>query len=334
MSIAEGREISKRFEARQEEIGPSANRGERGQAGDALFDPPFRNLELERAVLCPDDRIAFVPELVEVLVVDPHILRELELPDQTPADDERGDAALDPIVRGTLREWRAVRRAAANHPAAVHVGSRIARIHPAAMRAQRYRIAVRILVLVAEVVVALHVGTERWIVFLRRQHQRRATAPATHQLRGNQLLPLGSLSMLTQEVPKRAHVLLQAAIGQVAAVAREGFGLRQSYVTVLVRIAEDELPGLERRPGSRCGLAGSFDNGLRQPVPIPEVVVGIVERWSGLELEGRKHLHTRALREELLVFGHTPRALGRVSGEQDADRMQLVTRQPTDPGVG
>ena len=47
-----------------------------------------------------DDRVAFVAEFVEVLVVDPHILRKLKLPDQTRADDESRDdsrGGWDPV---------------------------------------------------------------------------------------------------------------------------------------------------------------------------------------------------------------------------------------------
>ena len=50
-----------------------------------------------------DDRVALVAELVEILVVDPDILRELELADKARADDEGRDAALPAVVRLGLR---------------------------------------------------------------------------------------------------------------------------------------------------------------------------------------------------------------------------------------
>jgi hypothetical protein len=63
-----------------------------------LADRALRDGELHRAVLGAADRVAFVAEFVECLVVDPHVLRELELTHEVGADDDGGDAAVDPIV--------------------------------------------------------------------------------------------------------------------------------------------------------------------------------------------------------------------------------------------
>ena len=104
---------------------------------------------------------------------------------------------------------------------------RVARIHAPDVRAERDRIAVRVHLAVVEVVVALQVGAERRVVLLGRQHERRAAAPAAHQLRRDQLLLLRRLAVLAEELAERADVLLELAVGEIAAVAGQASGLRQ-----------------------------------------------------------------------------------------------------------
>ena len=123
--------------------------------------------------------------------------------------------------------WRAVGGAAADHAAPVHVRGRVAGIHPPHVRAERNRIAMRIHFLVVEVVVALRVGAQRGIVFVRAPDEWRAAAPASHQFRCDQLLLLRSVAVLAQEIAKPDHMLLQTAIGHEAAVTGKNFWLRQ-----------------------------------------------------------------------------------------------------------
>ena len=59
---------------------------------------PIRNRVVQCAVLVPDDGVAFIAKFVERLVVDPHILGELELAHQAGANDERGDTALHTVI--------------------------------------------------------------------------------------------------------------------------------------------------------------------------------------------------------------------------------------------
>src|SRR5215207_5824155 len=87
--IAEAGQVPQRLQHRKKEVGPAPNGRERREASDALFDRTLRNLVLQCSILRPDDRIALIPELVKVLVVDPYVLGELELPDETGADHER-----------------------------------------------------------------------------------------------------------------------------------------------------------------------------------------------------------------------------------------------------
>ena len=113
----------------------------------------------------------------------------------------------------------------------------------------------RVLLLVVEVIVALRVRAERRVVPLRSQHERRAAAPAPHQLGGNQLLRLRSGPIRLEEVAERADMLFQATIGHEAAVAREDLRLRLSdRWTGFIRVAENELSWLQRGAGARCGF--------------------------------------------------------------------------------
>src|SRR5262245_39047396 len=94
-----GREILQRPETGQEKVRAALHGGEGRQARDLLPDRPLRDRVVERAVLTADDRVVLVAKLVKVPVVDPDVLRELELADQARTDDERRNPALPSIVR-------------------------------------------------------------------------------------------------------------------------------------------------------------------------------------------------------------------------------------------
>ena len=168
-----------------------------------------------------------------------------------------------------------------------------------------------------------------------RQHERCAATPATHELRRHELLLLGRLAVLAQEVAKPSDVFLQAAIGHVAAVAGKDFRLRQIGArSVLVRVAEDEFARLERRAGARRRrLAGAFDDRLRKPVAVAEVIVRIVERRRRLQVQRRKHLHALALRDEFFVLDLATAALGGIAGEQDDDGVEVRAGETAHPVI-
>ena len=130
-------------------------------------------------------------------------------------------------------------------------------------------------------------------------------------------------------------MLLQAAIGHVAAVAGENFGLRQiGGRSVFVRVAEDEFARLERRAGAgRRHFAGAFDDRLRKPVAVAEMVVRIVERRRRLQVQRREHLHAFALCDELVVLGDAACALGGVAGKQDGDGVEVRAGEAAHPVV-
>ena len=183
----------------QEEVRPARQGGERRQPFVDLADRPLGDLEVQCAVLGSADRVVLVAEFVEGAVVDPDVLRELELTDQAGADDERGDAAVHPVVGRALGQCRTVGGAAANHPAPVHVVRGVARVEASRVRSQRAGIPERIHLLVVEVVVAHRVRAQLGIVLVRCQHQRRAAAPAAHELRGEQLLIVRRVGVLAAD---------------------------------------------------------------------------------------------------------------------------------------
>src|SRR5436190_23301289 len=87
----ESREISEGPDAREEEVG-AAFQGRKGRQTDDL--PPYgplRDGEVVAAVLVADERVAFVPKLLELRVVDPYVLQKLELAHQARAPHEGGD---------------------------------------------------------------------------------------------------------------------------------------------------------------------------------------------------------------------------------------------------
>jgi hypothetical protein len=99
MGAAQLCEVSKCLEAGQKEVGPASHRRESRQIGDFFPDRALRDLVFQRAILGADDRVAFVAELVKAPVICPNVLRELELPDEASANDERRDAALRAVLR-------------------------------------------------------------------------------------------------------------------------------------------------------------------------------------------------------------------------------------------
>ena len=185
--------------------------------------------EVQGAVLGAADRVVLVAEFVEGLVVDPDVLGELELAHQARADDERGDAAVDAVLGCAVGQRRTVGGTAADHPAAVHVVGGVARIEPPGVRSQRARVAVRVHLLVVEVVVAHRICAQFGIVGVRRQHQRRAAAPAAHELRRQQFLPFRGVGILAQVVAERPDMFLQPPVRHVTTVARQHLAAREDW---------------------------------------------------------------------------------------------------------
>ena len=97
----------------------------------------------------------------------------------------------------------------------------------------------RVHLCVIKIVAALRISAELWIVLIRREDKRSAAPPSSHQLGGHQLLLFRCFAMGSEEIAKRAYVLLHFQIGNIAAVARKNFRLWHSGSrTFFVRIAK------------------------------------------------------------------------------------------------
>ena len=86
----------------------------------------------------------------------------------------------------------------------------------------------RIHVRVSEGIVALKIGAETWIIFVRREDKRSPAPPPSHQLGGYQFLLLGCFPMFPEKIAKCAHMLFHHQIRDVAAVTRKNPRLRHS----------------------------------------------------------------------------------------------------------
>ena len=192
----------------------------------------------------------------------------------------------------------------------------------------------RVHLLVGEVVVALRVGAR----VSGSSFSGASTSGAPLRQRPISLAAISSCSSAVspccaEEVAKLPHMLLEPAIGHVAAVPRENF--RPGTVgddTVFVGVAKDELARLQRLAGSGRRLdAVSFDGRLRQPVAIAEMLVRVAKRRNGVKVEHREDLDAGAAGDELLVLRDAPVVLRVVPREENDDRVQIGARKPADP---
>jgi hypothetical protein len=154
------------------------------------------------------------------------------------------------------------------------------------MRPNGTAVAVGVHLAIVEVVGALGIGAEFWVVLDGTERERSTAAPATHKLRGHKFLFFRSLSVLAKEIAKRADVLLHAEIGDVASVAREDIGLwGDRYIAALVDLTNEELTCLDRLfPATGLFGVNSFDERMRETVAISAVFVRTRKRRNGFEV--------------------------------------------------
>src|SRR5690349_5317673 len=87
------------------------------------------------------------------------------------------------------------------------------------------------------------------------ERERCAAAPAAHQLGGQPLLVSRRGCVPAEEGAEACHVLVELAPDQVGTVVPQARGLwRGRQFVALIRVAEDELPGV--RTGSWPGSTG------------------------------------------------------------------------------
>src|SRR5438034_9951720 len=191
---------------------------------------------------------------MKVFVVDPDVLREFELPDKACANNKRGDSTFLAIFWRAFSKVRTIGRSWTNHAPAIYVGGCVARIHAADVRAERDSIPVWVHFFVVKIIGPLHIRAKLRIISFRREHKRRAAAPAAHELSRDQFLFFRRFAMLAQKITECTDMLLHAAIRHVLTVAGKDFRLRQRWNDLLlVGITENELARFHRPPkaGSR-----------------------------------------------------------------------------------
>ena len=150
-----------------------------------------------------------------------------------------------------------------------------------------------------------------------------------------QLLLLRRIPVRTKEVPEPAHVLLHPAIGHKASVAREDLRWRQGHGAVLVRVTEDKLSGLEGRTGAgRRHFTRALDHRLGKAVAVAEMIMGVIERWDGLNIKRRERFDAFAFGQELGMFERTTLQFRRITCKQDHDGMQVGACSLVDPVRG
>jgi hypothetical protein len=177
--------------------------------------------------LSADHWIVLIAELVEIRVVYPNVLNELELADETRADHERRVAAIDTIFGRAFRQSWTECGSATDYFAPPDIPHRrVTRIHPPNMGSERYGISLWIHRRVIEVIVALRVVGDRRIVFFRKNERSAAGQ------RPMSFAPSSSCSSAvgppcSRKTPRKAHMLLEPPIGHLTAVTRQDFRLRQ-----------------------------------------------------------------------------------------------------------
>src|SRR6266404_169765 len=207
MTIAQGRQVSECSDAWQKKVSPTSDRGESLQARDLFPNWPFGDGHVKRAVMGPEDGISLVPQFMEIRIICPHIHRKLKLADKACATDERGDSSLDSIFRRTPRQRRTVCPSAPDHLPSVHIHCGVPRVHAPNVGTKRAGIPVRIDIRISEGIIALKIGAETWIIFIRSEDKRSPAPPPSHQLGSNPFLLLGCFAMFPEKIAKCAHML-------------------------------------------------------------------------------------------------------------------------------
>ena len=137
----------------------------------------------------------------------------------------------------------------------------------------------------------------------RRERQRRAAAPAPHQLRREQLPLLLGLGVLVQEAIERPDARLVLAQPDERAVASQHVGPRhRKRHAGLAGIAEDELAGLDRRSLAGQGIdAAALDGGLADRILVAQRV-----EVARLGAEVLRHQHGEAGKSLVLLSRQSP----------------------------
>src|SRR5579885_1724015 len=127
-------------------------------------------------------------------------------------------------------------------------------------------------------------------------------------------------------------MLFETQVGQVTAVARKNFGLRERRQTFLIRIAKKKFPCFDRPRGAGGrGAIEAFNRDLRKTIAIAEVFVRVVEGRYGFEIQSGEQFDGRRPRKKGRVILPAALALGDIAREQDDDRVKIGASDVADP---
>src|SRR5215217_4942113 len=189
-SARELTEPTQRPDAGHEVVVPATVAHERGKPSETSVDGPLRDGERVVLGVRSDEGVDRVGSADGAAVVDPLFLHELELACDVGIEGHEDESSVGAVVfeQSRFEPWP-VGRAAADDAVKPHfvANDGVARVRAPSVRPNR-ALEAELVVAVEEVIVAGVVGTERRVVFVRRERERGAAGPASHDLRGD---PLG-----------------------------------------------------------------------------------------------------------------------------------------------
>src|SRR5262249_51713495 len=188
-----------------------------------------------------------ISQLMEARIVGPDVHGKFELADKARASHKGGNSPLYAVVGGTLWQRRTVSSSTPNHLPPVHVRRRVAWVHAPNVRSERTAITMRVHGSVIEVIVPAGISPQAGVILVRREHQRSAASPTSHQFRGDPFLLFRCLPVLSEEITKRTHMLFHPEISHIAAVFGKSLRLRHSRSrSLFIAIAKEKFTCFDR----------------------------------------------------------------------------------------
>src|SRR5215203_3299727 len=279
-SARELTEPTQRPDAGHEVVVPATVAHERGKPSETSADGPLRDGERVVLGVRGDEGVDLVGSAHGAAVVDPLFLHELELACDVGIEGHEDESSVGAVVFEQSRfEPGPVGRAAADDAVKPHFAADdgVARVRAASVRPNG-ALEAALVVAVEEVVVAGVVGTERRVVFVRRERERGAAGPAPHDLRGDPLGVRVALRGASDVAAESGDIRVQLAEDQVAPIPPQGVGLGDgSDAARLVGVAQYELSRFDRLLlGVRGGDPAAFHRGLRDAVAEIEGVAPVL----------------------------------------------------------
>src|SRR5215212_10475756 len=280
-SAREVSEPTQRPDAGNEVVVPPTVAHERGKPSQTSADRPLRDGELVVLGVRSDEGVDLLGSADGAAVVDPLLLDELELACDVGIEGHEDESSVGAVVFEQPRfEPGPVGRAAADDAVKPHffaADDGVARVRAPSVRPNR-ALQAALVVAVEEVVVAGVVGTERWVVFVRRERERGAAGPASHDLRGDPLGVRLALRGASDVAAESGDIRVELAEDQVAPIAPQGVGLGDGRDAArLVGVAQYELSRFDRLLlRVRGGDPAAFHRGMRDAIAEIEGVAPVL----------------------------------------------------------